>query len=138
MLYTSANSKILVSVPGITIDNKSWDKFSGAGHTADTGNYAAGGMVPSVPTAGVSKRNPATIERVWDDTLIGIYFALDGNLNGAISLQVIPLQNRTTSGPSKRSFTGIIKEVTPPDSDSTSSTVQMLQIIAELAEVMGQ
>jgi hypothetical protein len=137
MLYTSANSKILVTVAGVTIDSSSWDKFSGAGHTSDTSTYNAGGMVPAVPVQGVTKRSPATLERAWDDTLVSAYYDLDGALNNAISVSVTPLQNRSTSGPAKRSFTGILKEVTAPDSDSTASTVQMLTIICELAEVMS-
>jgi hypothetical protein len=137
MIYTSRNSKILVNVAGVTIDTQSWDKFSGAGRTADTSNYPAGGMVPSVPVQGVTKRNPCTIERAWDDVLIGAQFDLDGAVNGPISVSVTPLQNRTTPGPAKRTFTGILKEVNPPDSDSTSSTVQMLSIVCELAEVMS-
>ena len=137
MLYTSRNSKIVVSVAGVTIDSQSWDKFSGAGRTSDTGNYPAGGMKPSVPYAGVSKRNQATISRAWDDKLIGAYLALDGAIGGPVSIQVTPLQNRTTAASAKRSFTGILKDVNPPESDSTSSTIQMLEIVCELAEDMS-
>lgn len=134
MLYTSANSKIMVKVSGVTIDNQTWDKFSGAGHTSETSVYNPGGMVSSVAVQGVTKRSPATLERAWDDTLIGSYLDLDRALNQPVSITVTPLKNRTTSGPAKRTFTGILKEVTPPGSDSTSSTIEMLSITVELNE----
>lgn len=134
MLYTSANSKILVTVQGVTIDNQTWDKFSGAGHTSETSVYNPGALANAVAVQGVTKRSPATLERAWDDTLIGALLNLDGSLNQPVSISVTPLKNRTTNAAAKRSFTGILKEVNPPDSDSTASTVQMLSLIVELNE----
>lgn len=137
MLYTSNQSLIVVSVVGVTLDSKSWDKFSGAGHTMDTQNYPPGGMQPSIATGGVSKRNTAAISRAWDDTLIGMYLDLDNALGAAFSCSVAPLKNKSSSASAKRSFTGILKEVNPPESDSSSSTVQMLELVVELNETIS-
>lgn len=137
MLYTSANSQIVVSVSGVKIDNQTWDKFSGAGHTMDTSTYNAGNMAPAIAIGGVSKRASATIERAWDDTLISTYLNLDGAVGSPVSIKINPLKNRSTFGPASRSFTGLLKEVNPPESDSTSSTIQMLSIVVELNETIS-
>lgn len=134
MIYTKRQAKITLSVPGVTIDNKSWDKFSGGGHEADTGNYPPGGMQPSQATQGVTKRNQATVERAYDDVLIGAYLGLDGSVNMPCSVGVTPLRTATTSAGSQRTFTGLIRSVAPVDTDSTSSDVQMLIVVIELNE----
>ena len=134
MLYTSRNFKISLSIPGLTIDNQAWDKFQGGGHAAETQNYPPGGMQPSLAVGGVTKRNTATLERAWDDVLIGAFIAIDGSLNSPCTVGVTPLKSATTTAGNQRTYTGIIKEVNPPDSDSTSSTVAMLQVVIELNE----
>lgn len=132
MIYTSNQAFITLSVPGVTLDNKSWDKFSGGGRTADTQNFPPGGMQPSVATGGVTKRNQITLERAWDDTLIGAALTLDAAVNGPCATGVVPLQNATTTVPAGlRNFTGVIKEVTWPENDSTSSSISMLSVVIE-------
>lgn len=134
MLYTANKFKLSLSIPGLTIDSKSWDKFSGGGHTAETQNYPPGGMQPSLAVGGVSKRNQATLERARDDTLIASEIALDGAVNSPCSVGVTPLKNATTTAGNQRTYTGVIREVTPPDQDSTSSSISMYQIVIELDE----
>jgi hypothetical protein len=134
VIYTSEKFHLAVSVPGVTIDSQSWDKLSGAGRTSDTQNYPPGGLKPSVATSGVTKRNPATISRAWDDTLIGAYGDLDNAVGGPITITVQPLANAITSVGKARTYTGVIKSVTPPEQDSTSSSISMLEIEVELNE----
>lgn len=134
MLYTKNQFKISFSIPGVSLDNKSWDKFSGGSHKAETGTYNPGGMAPAVAHGGATKRNTATLERAWDDTLIGAFLSIDNATNGPCSVRVTPLKNSNTTASAGFSYTGIISEVVPPDEDSTSSDVQMLQVVIELNE----
>lgn len=140
MVFTSNQGRVSVSIPGVTIDNVSWDKFDGGGRSADTQNYPPGGMQPSIATGGVTKRGQTTIERAWDDTLIGAYMALDAAVNGPIACSLTPLRNASTPVPEKPggfNYTGVLREVTRPPFDSTSSAIGKLVIVAELNEVMA-
>jgi hypothetical protein len=134
MLYTSNNFKISLSVPSVTIDNKSWDKFQGGGRVAETSSHNPGGMEPAVAVSGVTKRNQATLERAWDDVLIGAFIGLDGAVGSPCAVAVTPLRTPTTTAGRQRAYTGVIREVTPPEQDSTSSSISMLQIVIELNE----
>lgn len=134
MLYTSHDSIITFSVPGVTLDRRSWDKFQGGAHQADTQNYPPGGHAPSVAVSGVTKRDTATLERAWDDVLIGAYMALDAAVGGPCAIGVTPSKTASTKAANRRSYTGVIKEVKPPDNDSTSSSISQLQIVIELNE----
>jgi hypothetical protein len=140
VIFTSNMGRVAVSVPGVTIDSKSWDKFEGAERSADTQNYPAGGMVPSIATGGVTKRGPATISRAWDDTLISSYLALEAAINSAVSVSLTPLSNAVTVAagkPSGFNYTGVLKSVSRPNYDSTSSSIAMLEIVCELNEVIA-
>lgn len=137
MIYTSNQGKIAVSVPGVTLDNKSWDKFEGAMRSADTQNYPPGGMQPSIATGGVTKRSSATIQRAWDDTLIGAFISLEDAINGPFSCTFTPMQNATTTAAANFTYTGILKEVNRPNYDSTSSTIAQLELVVELNEPIG-
>lgn len=134
MIYTSNQFKISFSVPGVTIDNKSWDKFAGGDHEAETQNFPPGGMEPSIAVGGISKRNQATLERAWDDTLIGAWRNLDGAVNSPCSIGITSLKKRGTKVGNQHSFTGIVRSVKRPDQDTTSSSIAMLQVVIELNE----
>lgn len=133
-VYTSRQAKISLSIPGVSLDSKSWDKFSGGGHEAETGQYNPGGMAPAVAHAGVSKRNQITLERGDDDTLIGLRAALDAAVNQPCSVGVTPLKSQSVAAGKQTTYTGIVRSVSPPDNDSTSSSVRMIQVVIEADE----
>lgn len=137
-IYTANQWKISVSVTGVTIDNKTWDSFEDGNHTMDTQNYNPGGMAGAVATAGVSKRDQGTVARAWDDTLIGAWVNLEGALGNPVTLQLTPLKTSSTTAGSSVTYTGILRQVTRPNYDSTSSTINKLSMVVELNEQISQ
>jgi hypothetical protein len=140
-IYTSNQARIALKVPGVTIDNLSWDKFEGGERSADTQNYNPGGMKSAIATGGASKRAQATLTRAWDDTLIGAYIALEAAINTvgvACSITFLSTPTTIASGkPAGFNYTGVLRSVTRPNYDSTSSTIAMLAVVLELNEVIS-
>ena len=135
VVYTSNQAKITLSVPSIGFsDSTSWDKFTGGGNVAETQQHTPGGMGPSFAVGGIVKRNQITLERAWDDSLIGVYGDLDGAVNSPCTIGVQPLKSASQTIGKQRTYTGILREVSPPDTDASSSNVSMLQIVIEADE----
>jgi hypothetical protein len=137
VLYTSNKFHLAVSIPGVTLDAQSWDKFTGGDHTSETQQHTPGGMGPQIAIGGIRKRSPVTVSRAMDDTLIGLYESIDAATGGPITITVQPLINPTTVAGKGRTYTGVIKTVKPPDQDSTTSTITMLSVEVELNETIA-
>jgi len=132
--YRTDMARIQVSVQGITLDNVSWDVMQGGDNVAPSTNYPPGGMQPSVELGGVPKRNQMTVERIWSDTLIAAYKAMDagaGRLPTTISYTVLDGHGNPVPG-STISYTGILLEAARPDYDSSSSAEAKLKITVGL------
>jgi hypothetical protein len=137
-IYTSNQWRIQVSVDGLGLDTVSWDKASGGDIVADNQTYAPGGMQPSITTGGLRKRNPITVERVWSDSLISKFIALDnaaGITAGTISLTPIKSDRRTNAS-SPVVYTGVLQTVTRPNADSSASNLENLVLIFTLNETV--
>lgn len=135
-LYTKDQYKISFSVPGVGLDSQSWDTWSGAEHSSDTQNYNPGAMAPAIATGGVTKRGQATLERAEDDTLIGLRMALDGAVRAACTIGITPLATATKNAGNQITYTGVVRSVTPPGGDSTSSDIRKIQVVVELNETI--
>lgn len=138
-LYRSDMGHISVSVAGVTIDNVSWDSMEGGDITVDSQNYNPGGMVPAVSLGGKRSRSTLTIERVYSDTLVGAYIALDNAAGIAAvtaSFQTLAADHKTPVG-NPITYTGTLGTVTRPKYDSTSSSPQMLQIVVDCNEAIS-
>lgn len=138
-LYRSDQGHISVQVAGVTIDSLSWDSFEGGDLTVESQNYNPGGMVPAVSMGGKRSRSQATIKRVWSDTLIGAYVALDNAAGIAAvtcSYQALAADRKTPVG-SPITYTGTLGNVTRPNYDSMTSTPAQLQIIVDLNEAIN-
>lgn len=136
--YTEFQGHVSFSLTnGPALDNKSWDKFDPPEHAAETSQWTPGGMAPAQAIGGITKRGQATLERAWDDTMIGLYTILDANLNQPIAVQQTSLVTATTASTAKpggSNWTGLLRSVKGPVFDSTSSTIQRIVCIVELNE----
>jgi hypothetical protein len=132
--FRTDQARIQVSIAGVSLDNVSWDKMEGGDNVAPSTNYPPGGMQPSVELGGVPKRNPVTVERIWSDTLIAAYKAMDngaGKLPVTASYTVLDRNGNPVPG-STISYTGVLLETARPNYDSSSSSEAMLKITVGL------
>lgn len=135
-IYTSNQWRIQVSVAGVGLDSVSWDKASGGEIVADNQTYNPGNMAPQVTVGGLRKRGDLTVERVWSDALIGKFVALDaaaGVANATVKLTPIKADRKTAASP-PITYTGVVKQVTRPQSDSSASTLETLAVIVSVNE----
>lgn len=132
--YRTDQSRIQVSVAGITLDSVSWDKLDGGDNVAPSTQHLPGGMQPPVELGGVPKRNPLTIERAWSDTLIAAYKALDngaGKLPVTASYTVLDANGNPVPG-ATITYTGVLLETARPGYDSSSNSEAMLKLTVGL------
>jgi hypothetical protein len=136
--FRSDQSRIQLSVSGVTIDTVSWDTFEGGDIEPEMQNYNPGGMAPAVSMGGLRKRSPITLTRNWDSTLRGSYLALDGAAGIAPTTVTIStlLADGTREG-NPRVYTGVLGKVTPPRFESTSSAAAMLSVEIDCNEDMN-
>lgn len=128
--FRTDQARIQVNVTGVPLDNVSWDVMQGGDNVAPSTNYPPGGMQPSVELGGIPKRNPLTVERIWSDTLISAYKALDagaGKLPVTASYTVLD-HNGTPVAGSTITYTGVLLEAARPDYDSSSSGEAKLKL----------
>jgi len=128
--YRSDQARIQVRVTGIALDNVSWDVMQGGDNVAPSTNYPPGGMQPSVELGGTPRRNPLTVERIWSDTLVAAYKALDsgaGRLAATATYTVLDANGNPVPN-SSITYTGVLLETARPDYDSTSSNEAKLRL----------
>lgn len=137
--YRSDMAHIYVSITGVTIDNISWDSAEGGDIQVESTGYNPGGMQPYVQLGGRRSRAPMTVKRIWSDTLINAYKALDaaaGITGASVSYQVLAADRSTPVG-SPITYTGVLGPVTRPNYDSATSTPALLQIVIDLNEALA-
>jgi hypothetical protein len=136
-IYTSKDFRIHLQVAGVTYDTVSWDKFTGGNVVGENQQYNPGGAMPQVVVGGLRKRGPATLERAWDDSLIGAYLAFDAAVTFAsVTCSITPLKGKAQNG-GPFTYTGVLESVTRPDADSNTSNVAMMTAIVTLNDTMS-
>ena len=136
--YRTDQSRIQVSYPNnpeIKLDTKSWDIMSGGDNKASSVNYLPGGMESPVALGGPAKRQQMTVQRLWSDTLIGAFKAMDNATGRApvnLTYTVLDKNGQPVAG-STVTDTGVLDTVSRPDYDSDSGgSPARLQIIVDL------
>lgn len=134
-IYASNQWRITLNVANVTLDTVSWDKASGGEITADNQTYNPGGMAPQVVAGGLRKRGPITVERVWSDSLIKKFVALDGAAGiQKATVSLTPLHADRSVVTTPITYTGVVESVTRPQSDSSSSTLETMTVVITLNE----
>jgi hypothetical protein len=132
-LFRTDQAVIHVTVSGVTIDDLSWDVLDGGDNTAQSVNYNPGGMAPSVAMGGIPKRSPVKVSRVWSDTLISAYKALDngtGHLAVTVSYTNLDANGNGVVG-STITYTGILDAVARPGYDSGTASEAKLELTVD-------
>lgn len=138
-IYAANQWRIQVNVDGVKLDSVSWDKASGGDIVAENQTYNPGGMGPQITTGGIRKRNDITVDRVWSDALIGKFIKLDNAAGiAATTVSLTPIKSdKKTSASHPIVYTGVLKQVTRPPSDSSSSTLESLSLVVSLNETIS-
>lgn len=135
----SDSARVQVTVSGVTLPSDSWSKMEGGDNVAETTQLNPGGMAPAVALGGLPKRSDMTVERPWSDALIGAFKALD-QATGAATVTATYTNLDANKNPipgSGVTYTGVLKQVTRPNYDASSSTAATLAIVFEANELIS-
>jgi len=112
-----------------TLDNQSWDTFDGGDVDPTMEEFIPGGMGEQVAMGGMRKRQPITLTRAWDTSMISNYLALDA-ASGVAPFQLIvstlAADKITVTGTT--TYTGVVGKVTPPKRAHDDSKAAMLSV----------
>lgn len=136
--FRSDTARVQVTVAGISLPSDSWSKMEGGENAAETSQLLPGGMAPAVALGGLAKRTDLTVHRPWSDVMAGAYKALDQAVGAATvtASYVVLDNNKQPVANASVTYTGILKSVTRPNYDSSSSTEALLQLVFECNEVI--
>lgn len=120
--------RITISLNGNTLGI--WDKKSGGAIDSDDAKYYPGGMVPPIALGGKKTTDNVTLSRFYDryDDHDKINTIMNAAGKGIIVVSQRPLDAEGNAFGKAITYHGKLKRVAPPDVDSESSTVAMLEI----------
>lgn len=127
--FRSDQASIGVTVEGVSLGNESWDVLEGADNAVDVITLLPGGMAPQVAKGGIPKRSNGTVKRLWSESLILQYKALDavaGNANITVTYTVLNTNKTPAFAPI--TYTGVIGTVSRPNYDATKSEAAYLTV----------
>jgi hypothetical protein len=136
--YRSDMFNLQVQVSGVVLDTISWDSCDGGEISVESQNVNLGGMAPAIALGGKRSRSDMTVKRIWNDTLIGAYIALDAAAGSApvtISVQTLSAAKQPVGAPLV--YTGILGPVTRPAFEATTSSPIYLQMVVSLNETIS-
>jgi hypothetical protein len=133
--YRSDQFSIGLTIEGLPegrqTDNVAWDSLEGGDNTVEGQTYLPGGMKPLISMGGIPKRSPLTLKRIWSDTLIGIYKAMDwgaGQLACKVTVTTLNTKREAVPGAAVFTYTGTLGTVTRPNYSSETPEKAWLQI----------
>lgn len=138
--FRSDQASIGVTVSGIILDNLSWDVLEGGEQSVDGVTVLPGGMAPQVPLGGIPKRATATVKRLWAESLVVQYKALDevaGNAAVTVTYQVLGTNKAPARGIAPITYTGVLANVMRPNYDAMKSEAAYLEITVDLAGALN-
>ena len=133
-----SRERVEVSVGGK--DLGVFDMFSGGMTDSEEVRYKAGGMEPEESLGGQKTISNFTLQRRYKlERDHGIYLFLHEQAGvGRVEAKRIKLNADRTGFGSTHTWTGVLKSVTPPDHDSKSSDIAMLQLeVVPNAEIVS-
>jgi hypothetical protein len=128
--YRVDQFKAQLNVSGVSLDLQSWDTFDGGDVDPQMEEFIPGGMGDQVAMGGFQKRQPITLTRAWDTTLIGAYIQLDAASGVApFTLALSTLATDKTTVAAKTTYTGVLGKVTQPARKNDDSKAGMLTVV---------
>lgn len=117
-------------------DYGTWDRVSGGEKDSEEAKFHPGGMAPAVSLGGIATVGNVTVGRLFDATAQGwIHTLMDKVGVGKVTVTKQPLDVNKNPYGKPLVYTGMLKQVTPPDHDSESSDASILEIEVSSATV---
>jgi len=117
----------------VAIDGKSWDvfdKLSGGEMDSEETKYKAGGMKPPRSLGGSIMTSNITVSRNYelgrDDVMLSALRARVGKGKAIVSKQSLDVDGNAFGRPLV--YTGVLKQVSPPDVGSESDNAAMIEL----------
>jgi hypothetical protein len=137
-LYRTDQASIGVTVAGVALPNESWDVLEGAENTVEGITVLPGGMAPQRALGGIPKRGPATVKKLWSESLIVLFKQLDGLAGqGLITITYTVLNANRTATAFTETYTGVMGTVSRPNYDAKTSEPAYLTVMADLDGELG-
>jgi hypothetical protein len=107
-----------------------WDKKTGGGVDSTITQYLPGGMAPQISLGGTKQTANLTIERLYrlqrDHKTIQQWINAVGRGRVVVNQQPLDIDGNAFGAPIV--YKGTVKQVTPPEVDSTSANAAMLAV----------
>lgn len=129
--------KVLVTVDGL-FNGALWDKCTGGDKDSEETKYKPGGLGATVSLGGSVTPNNVVVSRLYDGAADGALIKALLNAVGKNNMSVYKIALDVDGNPVGGvgiTYVGILKNVTPPEVDSESSSAAMLQIECSVATV---
>ena len=121
--------RVTVAIDGV--DTGVWDKLSGGSGDSEEAKYRPGGMGPQIALGGSQTVENVTVSRYYDlerdGAQIKRWFARRGRALATITKQPLDIDANAYGEPLVYGQ-AVLKQVTPPDHDSESNDVGMLEL----------
>lgn len=107
-----------------------WDKKTGGEVDSDDIKYYPGGMVPPIMLGGKVTTGNVTLQRLYDrvDDHGKINTLIQAAGRGKITVSQRPMDQDGNEVGRSITYTGLLKKVSPPDTDSESTTAALYEI----------
>lgn len=122
------NYSVSVAVDGIRLGV--WDTLEGGEVDSEETKYRPGGMAPSVSLGGSTEVANVKVARLYDlarDHSI-VHWLVGRVGRGAVTVTVQPLTPDAAAYGAPLVYRGVLKQVKPPEVDSTSSDPAMIEL----------
>lgn len=119
------SNEYLITMTVNGVNTGTWDKIKGGAVDSDESKYRGGGMGPQQTLGGLPAVGNVTVTRLYDrDRDIDIYDWLYGlaGFGGNATVSRQPLDADGVPRGRPKVYTGLIKAVTPMDTDSNGNT----------------
>jgi hypothetical protein len=122
----------------LTVNGESfgiWDKKSGGAVDSEDTKYYPGGMAQQIPLGGRKTTDNVTLSRLYDrhDDHDRINTLLNAAGKGSVTISQRPMDPDGNEYGRPLIYTGKLKRVNPPDTDSESSGAALIEIEASIS-----
>lgn len=126
----------------VTVDGNNlgvFDKMTGGDKDSEETKYKPGGLGATVSLGGAQTVNNVVVSRLYDGAsdgpiLAAWLLAAVGKVNMSVTKTALDTDGHPVGG-NGITYVGILKNVTPPEVDSESSSAAMLQLECSVATV---
>lgn len=129
-IFRSDQIALHVTVAGVPLDSEVWDMLEGGEITNEEVIVYPGAMQEQIALGGVAKRSPIMVERLWSETMIASYKALERAcvVAAAVTVSYALLEPDQAASDLVFTYTGVAAGLTRPNYKSGTSEEARLQL----------